>query len=380
MFRNILMLTVFIHGLIHIMGFAKAYNYGNITQLTKEISKTSGTIWLIAAMLFIAVTVMLFLKKDSWWILGLIAVIISQILIFNVWEDAKFGTIANVIILIAIILGYGSSSFENSYKKDVSDGVTRTQNLKNTVLTESDIKPLPVLVRQYIRYTGALDKPKLLRAKVVFEGEMRDKGKDWFKFRSEQYNFFDEPTRLFFMKAKMFGMTVPGYHAYKKGIATMQIKLFGLYPIVDAKGKEMNKAETVTLFNDMCIFAPAALIDKRITWAVVDSSSVKATFTNQGNTISAILYFNDIGQLVNFVSDDRYVISDMKQYRFSTPVSGYKNMNGYNVPTYGETIWHYPDGAFCYGKFYLKEIEFNGEQFGNGYAKSEMQSMMKINE
>jgi hypothetical protein len=34
-------------------------------------------------------------------------------------------------------------------------------------------------------------------------------------------------------------------------------------------------------------------------------------------------------------------------------------MNGYNVPTYGETIWHYPDGAFCYGKFYLKEIEYN---------------------
>jgi hypothetical protein len=350
-----------VHGLIHIMGFAKAYNYGNITQLTKDISKTSGTIWLVTAILFIAVTVMLFLKKDSWWILGLIAVILSQFLIFNNWQDAKFGTIANVIILIAIVLGYGSSSFENTYKHDVSEGLTRTQNLKNTLLTEGDIKPLPTLIRQYIRYTGALDKPKLLRAKVVFEGQMRDKGKDWFTFRSEQHNFFDEPTRLFFMKAKMFGMTVPGYHAYKKGVATMQIKLFGLYPIIDAKGKEMNKAETVTLFNDMCLFAPATLIDKRITWEVVDSLSVKATFTNQGNSISAILYFNDIGQLTNFISDDRYAIADMKQYRFSTPVSGYKNFNGYNIPTYGETIWHYPDGAFCYGKFNLKEIAFNGQ-------------------
>jgi hypothetical protein len=161
----------------------------------------------------------------------------------------------------------------------------------------------------------------------------------------------------------MFGVSVLGYHAYKKGEATMQIKLLGLYPIVDMKKGELNKAETVTLFNDMCIFAPAALIDKRITWAVVDSSSVKATFTNQGNAISAILYFNDIGQLVNFVSDDRYAISDMKQYRFSTPISGYKNMNGYNVPAYGETIWHYPDGVFCYGKFYLKEVKYNCENY-----------------
>jgi hypothetical protein len=361
--KILFVLVTLIHGLIHLMGFAKAYNYGNITQLTKEISKPTGTVWLIAAVLFMAVTVMLFLKKDSWWILGLIAVIISQILIFNVWQDAKFGTIANAIILIAIILGYGSSSFENSYKKDVSDGVTRTQNLKNTVLTEGDIKSLPMLIRQYIRYTGSLDKPKLLSAKVLFDGEMREKGKDWFTFKSEQHNFFDEPTRLFFMKAKMFGVSVLGYHAYKKGEATMQIKLLGLYPIVDMKKGELNKAETVTLFNDMCIFAPAALIDKRITWAVVDSLSVKAIFTNQGNTISAILYFNDIGQLVNFVSDDRYAISDMKQYRFSTPISGYKNMNGYNVPTYGETIWHYPDGAFCYGKFYLKEVKYNCENY-----------------
>jgi hypothetical protein len=256
MMKTLLALVTLMHGLIHLMGFAKAYNYGNITQLTKEISKPMGTVWLITAVLFMAVTVMLFLKKDSWWILGLIAVILSQILIFNVWQDAKFGTIANVIILVAIIIGYGRSSFENSYKKDVSDGVTRTQNLKNTVLTEGDIKSLPVLVRQYIRYTGALDKPKLLSAKVLFDGEMREKGKDWFTFKSEQHNFFDEPTRLFFMKAKVFGVSVLGYHAYKKGEATMQIKLLGLYPIVDMKKGELNKAETVTLFNDMCILPP----------------------------------------------------------------------------------------------------------------------------
>jgi hypothetical protein len=363
MAKILFVIITIVHGLIHLMGFAKAFNYAEMNQLSQPISKNVGLLWLLTAALFVGAMALFLSKKEIWWIVASVAVLISQFLIFNNWQDAKFGTIANAIILIAIILGYGSSSFENSYKKDVSDGVTRTQNLKNTVLTEGDIKSLPVLVRQYIRYTGALDKPKLLSAKVLFDGEMREKGKDWFTFKSEQHNFFDEPTRLFFMKAKMFGVSVLGYHAYKKGEATMQIKLLGLYPIVDMKKGELNKAETVTLFNDMCIFAPAALIDKRITWAVVDSSSVKATFTNQGNAISAILYFNDIGQLVNFVSDDRYAISDMKQYRFSTPISGYKNMNGYNVPAYGETIWHYPDGVFCYGKFYLKEVKYNCENY-----------------
>lgn len=76
-------------------------------------------------------------------------------------------------------------------------------------------------------------------------------------------------------------------------------------------------------------------------------------------SISAILYFNDIGQLTNFISDDRYAVADMQKYRFSTPVRDYKNINGYNIATYGETIWHYQDGEFVYGKFYLKSVEYN---------------------
>ena len=33
---------ILVHGLIHLLGFAKAFGYGNITQLTKEISKPIG--------------------------------------------------------------------------------------------------------------------------------------------------------------------------------------------------------------------------------------------------------------------------------------------------------------------------------------------------
>jgi hypothetical protein len=121
----------------------------------------------------------------------------------------------------------------------------------------------------------------------------------------------------------------------------------------------MNKAETVTVFNDMCLMAPATLIDKRIEWASLDSVSAKATFTNGINKITATLYFNEQGQLINFISDDRYAIDDMKQYRFSTPVKQYAQINGMNIWKYGETIWHYPDGEFVYGKFTMKSIEYN---------------------
>ena len=359
MLRIFFLIILLLHGVIHFMGFAKAFNYGNITQLTKEISKPSGVLWLLTAFLFIAATILFLLKKDAWLFFGLTAFVISQILIFTVWQDAKFGTIANIIILVVAVLSYGTYHFEKSYQKDVKENLQRTNILKTDLLTERDLLPLPESVQHYLRYTGVINKPKLKNARIVFEGQMREKGKEFFPFTCEQYNFFDEPTRLFFMKATMKGFTVPGYHRYSNATALMDIRLFGLFPVVQKSGKDMDKAETVTLFNDMCLMAPATLVDKRITWQAIDSNSAKATFTNHAITITAILYFNKQGQLVNFISNDR----DVNHYPFSTPVSNYKNINGINILTYGETVWHYPDGKFVYGKFNLKDVEYNVSEF-----------------
>lgn len=350
--------VLFIHGLIHFMGFAKAYNYGNITQIAKDISKPNGLLWFLVAILFVAATILFLVKKESWPYIAVVAAIISQILIINVWKDAKFGTIANVMVLLVAIAAFSSQYFEATFRKDVKSNLGKTNINQTNLLTENDIQLLPFPVQKYLRYCNVLNKPKVKNMKVVFDGEMRDKGKDWFPFRSVQYNFFDEPTRLFFMKGKMYGTIAPGYHCYQNAAASMQIKLFGLINVVNIKGVIMTKAETVTLFNDMCLMAPATLVDKRIEWAALDSLSSKGTFTNGINKISATLYFNEQGQLINFISDDRSAI-DMKQYRFSTPVKNYAQIDGRNMMQYGETIWHYPDGEFVYGKFHLKSIEYN---------------------
>jgi hypothetical protein len=318
---------------------------------------------LFAAILFVAATLLFLLKNESWPYIAVVAVAISQILIITVWKDAKFGSILNIVILFVAIASYATYHFEMAFKTDVKRHIAETDFSSNDLLTEADIVSLPAPIQKYIRYTGAVNKPKVKNMRIAFDGKMRDKGRDFFKFTSVQYNFFDNPARLFFMKASMYGTTVPGYHCYQNERATMQIKLLGLFNVVNVKGTEMNKAETVTLFNDMCLMAPASLIDKRIEWAGIDSLSAKATFINGINKITAILYINELGQLSNFTSDDRYSIGDMKQYRFSTPVKEYTQINGRNIWKYGETIWHYPDGEFVYGKFTLKSIEYNVTAF-----------------
>ena len=107
--RIFLLIVIAMHGLIHLMGFAKAFNLAELSQLSKAISKFSGLMWLSAALLFLTTLVLLVLKSDTWWMFGVAAIIISQIVIINSWSDAKWGTIANIIILILIILAFSGN-------------------------------------------------------------------------------------------------------------------------------------------------------------------------------------------------------------------------------------------------------------------------------
>jgi len=365
--KTILIILIVLHGLIHLLGFTKAFNLAAVEQLTLPISKTSGVLWLFATLLFLTAALLFFMDKGYWWAPAAAAIVLSQYLIFNSWQDAKFGTIANVFILLAAIVGYGTWHFSGQYEKDVRAGITQTAVIPEALLTEADIRALPEPVKKYMRFTGALNQPKVNNFKVVFEGQIRkNEQSEWMPFTSEQYNFLDASTRLFFMKATMKGLPVAGYHCFQNGDAFMDIRLFSLFRVQYQTGKEMGIAETVTFFNDMCCMAPATLIDQRIQWLEVEGNKVKASFTNNNITITADLYFNDAGELVNFISNDRYATGDnntVQQLPWATPLKDYKNLNGHRLAGYAETIYTYPEGDLCYGQFRLTDVEYNCKQF-----------------
>jgi hypothetical protein len=178
-------------------------------------------------------------------------------------------------------------------------------------------------------------------------------------FTSQQYNFMQIPTRLFFMKAVMKNLPVAGYHCFKNGKASMDIRLMSLFKVQFQDGPEMDLSETVTFFNDMCCLAPATLIDKRIKWLEVDGNKVNASFTNNNITVSAWLYFNDEGALINFSSQDRYSSDAGKKLPWATPLKDYQQINGYKVMQNAETIYSYPDRDLCYGTFELVSVKYN---------------------
>ena len=104
--RFFLFLIIIIHGLIHLIGFAKAFKLADVTQITNHITEPVGALWLLCAVLFTVAAVLVLLKKEDWWMIAGPAVVLSQTLVMLSWSDAKIGTIVNFIVLFPLIISF----------------------------------------------------------------------------------------------------------------------------------------------------------------------------------------------------------------------------------------------------------------------------------
>ena len=347
------------------MGFAKAFGFAELPQLTQPIPRAMGVAWLLAGALVIASAVLLSLGWRHTWIVGAVALIVSQAVIGTAWRDAWAGTALNVILLLVVTHGWftaGPRSFQAEFDRDFETGLARMVDMP--IVTEADLAPLPEPVQRYLRLTGVVGQPRVQNYHLRFRGRIRSApDAAWMPFEVEQQSFADHPTRLFLMRARRFGLPVDVFHRLADGHATMQVKFFGVIPIVDARGPEMDRAETVTLFNDMCLLAPGTLVDPATTWQSFDARTAHAQFTNGGQTIAATLIFGDDGLLANFVSDDRSrSLPDgriVPRVRFSTPVRDYRAFGPLWLPAHGDARWLLPEGEFVYGEFDMEDTTMN---------------------
>ena len=365
--RWIAILLIALHGLIHVLGFVKAFGYADLPQLTQPISRAWGLAWLAAALLVTTSAGMLGAGARSYWIPGAVGLIVSQTVIVSAWGDAWAGTVANALLLLIVSYGWlteGPRSFHAQYLRDAHAGLARV--VSTPIITEADLGPLPDPVKRYLRLTRSVGQPRVQSYHLRFRGRIRSAPDSrWMPLDAEQQSFADQPARLFLMHARMFGVPVEAFHRAVGGHATMQVTVAGAFPLVNAGGNEMDRAETVTLFNDMCLLAPGTLIDPRIAWEAVDPTTVRARFTHGGQTIAATLLFGGTGELVNFESDDRARSESDGTFtprRFSTPVRGYRDFGPVRLMSSAEARWLLRDGEFMYGEFNLVDITYNNRR------------------
>jgi hypothetical protein len=357
-----LALVLTVHALIHLMGFAKAFGVAELPQLTIPISRAMGGLWLLATLLLLAAVVALWSAPGMFWIIGALGLVASQAAIFGSWGDARLGTLANVIVLAAVVYGafaWGPFGLRAEFTQRASlalHGLPAQPASAPSVVTEADLAPLPPPVQRYLRFAGVVGQPRVQRFSVRMSGRIRGAADAaWMPFTAEQHSFFNPPRRYFFMQATRSGLPLDGLHAYDEGGARMRIRLLSMFPMVDMQGPVMTRTETVTVLNDMAIMAPASLIDPAIRWRTIDDSQTEATYRHGPHEVRAVLVFDASGALVNFWSDDRPALAadgvTLQPQRWSTPIGSYRAQGPYRLASRGEARYAPASGEYTYLEF-----------------------------
>jgi hypothetical protein len=269
-----------------------------------------------------------------------------------------------ILVFIGVILWLLSKRGPDlavEYKQQLDFETRSDKSRPQPVITEESIAGLPPPVQRYLRMNGSIGKPRVASIHLSFDAEMFQKpGQSGMTGPAEQYDRFDPPKRLFFMKTRMYGLHVNVLHDYHNSGVSMRVRIASLFNAVNIRGKELAKTETVTLLNDLCLFAPSWLTDRRLIWHPIDDQKAKVAFETGPYKVTATLYFNSDGELVNFVSEDRGALQgdgSLRILRWSTPMRKYKEFAGRKFATEGEAIWHYPEGDFTYAKITFTNVQ-----------------------
>ena len=367
--RLLVAAVVLVHGLIHLLGAAKGLGWLTVSQLKEPISTSGGWSWLAAAVVVGLAGVLMGVGATWWGAVAAIAAVVSQLVISTSWSDAKAGTAVNVILLIAAVYGFaahGPTSYDAEWHSKASRALTMAAS-PHGVVSEADLASLPAPLADYLRGAGAVGAPRVTSFYATFHGRIRSgPDKPWMSFTGKQLNTYGaSPQRLFLMKATVFGVPIEVLHVFADMKATMRGKILSLVPIVNAAGTEMDRGETVTLFNDLAVLSPAAFIDSPVTWSSSAAQSVRGNYTIGPQTVAATLAFSSTHELIDFVSDDRLRAaangSSFTRQRWSTPLVAYRNFGPRRVAVDGQGRWHAPapEGEFAYLEFKLDDIIYN---------------------
>ena len=357
--KILFVLLLAIHGLIHLMGFAKAFEFAKMEQLTQPISRFNGVIWLVATALFLVTIPIYLLKKDWWWMIGLAAVVVSQFVIFTSWQDAKFGTIANVIVLAVLTFGFGQWNFNRATDEAIAE-MRPTTNQNAEIVSFNDLENLPAPVARYFRFALKDGQPIKHRAEIKHTGEF-NMAEKWIPFESTEHFSSDPPAFLWDADMEMNPlMNVRVRDGYSHGRGKMQGKILGLLSVVNANGGDPKLASgALQRYLAESAWQPSALLpSKNLKWESIDENRALATLTDSGVTVSLEFTFNEKGEIVGAFSPARFreINGEYKPFPWAGRFWNYQERGGMMIPIEGEVEWQMPERKLPYWRGRVAEV------------------------
>ncbi|WP_243729677.1 DUF6920 family protein [Salegentibacter sp. 24] len=360
--RIALAILIGLHGVIHLFGFLKAFGIIEFNAIAQPISKSFGMLWLVAFILLSVTLSLLIINFRYWWIIGIAGVMLSQFLIFNYWNEAKFGTILNLIILACALIAFSTLNFQRKITAEIDQLLTQSQQPEKILVTEQMISTLPEAVQKWLLSSGIVGQE--LIQNIYLEQNikmlMKPEQRKWTTARAKQYFTVDPPGFIWSVKLNIRpGISIVGRDKFVAGKGEMIIKLFSIFPIAKAQGSPKIDQSTLQRYLAEIVWFPSAATSSYITWEAIDEFSARATMNYKGTKASGVFYFDNHGNFKKFIAMRYKEASDLKPTKWIVSATKIEKRNGISIPVASKVSWKLDSGDWTWLKLEISELKYN---------------------
>lgn len=237
-----------------------------------------------------------------------------------------------------------------------------------THYTAAAAMSLPSPVQRYLKRALVEGQPVerfgWVKQTALFKPAVDGKGDTagWKQTTAEEFFAASPPAFVWAATIKMMpGLWMKGYDQYLEGDGRMQWRMDSVIPIVTASGPEVTVSSLLRYLSEVPFVIPGAFLPGfGITWEPVDDNSAQATITDSGITTTGVFNFNEQGEIVSFLTDDRYRTEGKKYVKspWICKFEEWKEDAGRLVAVAGRACWELEPGKeFCYCRLRSEEVK-----------------------
>ncbi len=356
-------IIVLIHGSIHLLGFLKAFCIFKFYTLSITVSKFYGIIWLTIFILFLLTFIFRISGKSYWWIVSVIAILLSQFMIIIYWKEASYGTLVNLLLLVATVIGFGSYKFDRMVSREREMILSGVSENSGKSIDKNSFRLLPEPVQNWLVTSGAANQGKIHT--VVLKQQLKMKLKPgqsrWFPAMATQLFTTSTPAFNWSVDLEMNRfINLKGRDQFYHGKGKMLIKLFALFPVEDAEGNERLDQATLQRYLAEIVWFPSAAVSSYITWQAIDGQSARATLEYRGTKGSGIFRFDKNRNFKSFHTM-RYkdVEDDAEPIEWIVTAHEFAEFEGIRVPVKLSAEWKLPGGLWKWLKIRVTNIRYD---------------------
>ena len=270
-------IVLLLHGLIHLAGLRNEPNKANWKGFMPATGTGEG-LWLTAAVLFMVSALLLINKISGWWVIGTVALMVSQIMIFRFWKEARWGTLLNIAVMAALVIGYGKWHFNRNVNHDLKE--FKINYDENSKISKEDIAQLPPVVQKWLNAVNLPGKIKTQSVYLEQKGRMRtSEDAKWMRFSARQYVRLEQPAFLWTADVSANPwLQLAGRDHYQDGKGEMLVKALSLLTLAHGQGPATDQGAMIRYLAEICWY-PAAALRHYIKWQQTSDSTAKATMT-----------------------------------------------------------------------------------------------------